>query len=482
MKLKTISLMSVLIMSGCLTRNIYVDYPISPPSHFKYQQNPPIGVGYNAVYQFDWWSKWGDSNLSTLINTALLNNLDYKQLLSRIKESRDLIRIRTTQAWPLIGLSAQSGRQKILLPQKSEYFARQQGLGIKWEMDLFGVKKSNERSAFEKYLSLNSQKRASQLLLSTEVAKTYIRLLSLVNKKRIVLDMVSWQKKAVVFSQKLWSMGLLDLVSKNKVLNAYKKIEDKKYEVVKAINLYTIKLAILLGKNPEDFSFDSDNFNYVSLDSLLTKAMIPRSPLPIDVLNKRWDVAVQYHLLRSAMHELGAAHASLYPQITFGYDINKQKVELFGQNISGSIYNLGFSLSFPFFSEPLRGMVQAKRDAVKRQEEKYKDTIIRALAEIERYYIETQTSTKEMKLQREIFSNAAENTTKLTEEYRSGEVNYIQLAQAKGEELREESFLEDTKEQQLDTITELYKSMGGYWTVEPATAPKINGDPALRKS
>ncbi|CUT17772.1 TolC family protein [Candidatus Ichthyocystis sparus] len=482
MKLKTISLISLLVMSGCLTRNVYVDYPVSPPLQFKYQQNPRIAIGSKAVYQFDWWKKWGDTNLSNLINTALSNNLDYRQLLSRIKESRDLLRIRATQSWPLIGVNAQSGRQKIMLPQPSEYFARQQGFGIKWEMDLFGAKKSNERSAYEKYLSLTNQKRVSQLLLSTEIAKTYVHLLSLFNKDKIILEMINWQKKAALFSEKLWHMGLLDLVDKNKIFSSYINLETKKYEIIKAINIYTIKLAVLLGKNPEDFIFDSSNFDHISLDDLLAKAPIPRSPLPIDVLNKRWDVAVQYHILKSAMHELGAAQASLYPQITFGYDINEQKVELFGQNISGSIYNLGFSLSIPFFAEPLKGMVQAKRDAVKRQEEKYKDTIIRALSEIERYYVEIQTSTREKQLQTISFRNTAKNTMKLNEEYESGEANYLQLAQAKGEELKEKTSLEDTKEQQLDNTIELYKSMGGYWTVESATTPKTAGDPALRKS
>lgn len=481
MKSKNFFIVAVLITSGCLRRDMYIDYPILPPSHFSHQENVDIPEGTTLVYRSDWWTFWDDPRLSDLINKALDGNPDYRQLLSRIKESRDLMGIRSSQSWPNIGASAQVGRQKILFPKDIEYFGVQQGFGIKWEMDLFGVKKSQELSAYEKYLSLNSSKHASKLLLSTEVAKTYIHIMSLLYREKIISEMIEWQNKALSFSEKLWAIGFLDLENRNTIASAYKNLEIKKSEIRKAIELYTMKLAILLGKLPEKFEFNHEGEFYI--DSIIRKAPIPTAPLPIDVLNRRWDVAVQYHILKSAMHDVGAAQASLYPQLMFAYDINEQRINISGNSLSGPIYNLGFSLSIPFFSETLRRQVSAKKDAVERHKEKYRDTIIKALADVERAYIELHASMLAAQKQESISSMAQESYNKLEKEHYLGNIDYLTLAKQKINELKEKASLQERKEEQLENIISLYKSMGGHWTRQKTENKDSNNpnDPAPSK-
>ncbi len=120
-----------------------------------------------------WWEAFGDPVLDRLIARAEVRNLDLRIADARLQEARALRSGATAELWPEVDGSAAVSVSRSKRPDaKPRDF--QLGLNVSWVPDLFGRVRSEARASEADERSLRADREAVQLLLTAEVAETYV--------------------------------------------------------------------------------------------------------------------------------------------------------------------------------------------------------------------------------------------------------------------------------------------------------------------
>ena len=137
-----------------------------------------------------WWTTFQDPLLSSLVERAVVVNLDLRQATLRIAEARAVRDVAASQHWPSLSANGAYTRQRLSektatgsfltkapgLPNPADQF--QYGFDASWEIDLFGrVRRSVEAADADTQASVED---SSDVLVTLfgDVARNYIELRS----------------------------------------------------------------------------------------------------------------------------------------------------------------------------------------------------------------------------------------------------------------------------------------------------------------
>jgi multidrug efflux system outer membrane protein len=197
--------------------------------------------------------------------------------------------------------------------------------------------------------------------------------------------------------------------------------------------------------------------------------------VPAALLERRPDVRAAEARVVSANAQVGAAFAALFPQLTFNASGGVESSSLASLFTSGAI-TFGVGLMVAWLAPLLggaelvhawRGQQAGWRAAVA----EYRRAVLVALGDVANALVTIRTL-REQRAQLEDSVRASAETVKLSSDrYRAGVSSYLDVVQAEQNEFAAELQLAQTIGAQFAATAQLYRALGGGWSVPSSRPP-----------
>ena len=193
--------------------------------------------------------------------------------------------------------------------------------------------------------------------------------------------------------------------------------------------------------------------------------------MPLDLLERRPDIAAVERQVAAANAGIGVAKAAFFPRVMINLSAGTEDTGLSLFNFRNSIWTLGPSITLPIFDAGLRAADLARADAAYLEmAARYRATVLSAYQEVEDALSNLRWLAKE---QQSLFiaSNAAQKVLNISLTlYRDGATNYLDVVIAQTTLLEAQRAVLAIRTRRLEADVALIVALGGGWSV-PNTAP-----------
>lgn len=437
---------------------------------------PAEGVDCAEQSLAQWWTIFNDPRLTSLVERAMLANLDLRMAESRIRQARASMGIAGADLGPTVNTAASLTRSRSpVSTSRSEAVTGnfyQMGFDAGWELDLFGgVRRGIEAAGAD--LEAASESRHDLLVsLSAEVANDYLSLRSLQQRVAIARQNLEVQNKSTELTRQRFEAGFaskLDVV-RAEALAATTAGQIPLLEAQVRQTIYS--LSLLLGGEPSALLAELSP----DADLPAATATVPLG-LPSELLLRRPDIRVAEAKIHAATARIGVAKSDLFPKLTISGALGLQNTTLSSTlNRAGTAWSIGPALNWPLFDMGrTRANIELKKAVQEEELLAYQQTVLNALREVESALI---ASTKEdehrQAMARAVAANrsAAELATAL---YTAGQSDYLAVLDAQRSLYAAEDTLAQSNRTVATNLVALYKALGGGWNAEEAATPDGSG-------
>ena len=458
MRLRACWIGLALAVTGCTLTPDYERPGLDVPP--EYVRPAPTG---ESIANLDWWELFRDEQLQELIRIALEENKDLGIALARIFEARYRLTVVRAEQFPFLDVFGGAGRGKSsqhVLPGGNTRDTYSASAGLSFELDLWGEFRRGTEAAEADLLGTEAGYRNVTISLVANVASFYLLLRDLDARLAISKRTTSGRRGSLEIIQARFDKGTVAQLDVDQaqveLAIAEAAVSSFERQIVQTENA----LRILLGRNPGPIA------RGLRLDQQVFLPEVPPG-LPSELLRRRPDVvAVEEQLIRETAL-VGVAEALRYPSISLTGSVGAVSDELANIDTGdASTWNIGADIFAPIFnSGQLKAQAEAQRARTEQALLSYEATLQQAFREVEDALVAVRTFREEHAArQRQVV--AARNAARLSRaRYDGGVVDYLEVLDSErtlfGSELDESA----TLQQSLSAIVQLYKALGGGWSV-----------------
>ncbi len=457
---RSVAAACAVLLTGCATHVPQVLSPQLVPQSFVGQD----ASGDQVWPQPDWWQQFASPELSAFIGKAQADNRDLAVAAARVTEARAQTVIQRAALFPQFNLQAQAQRagptrgQSISLTNSPAGNSFGLTLGASYEVDVWGLARSNLRAADETLKATRFAQQAVALTLTADVANTYFSVLAL--RKRIAIaneDIVAIRDilKTIELRVATGKSSHLDLAQERAQVESVEaqlpQLEEQELEA-------RVALAVLLGQTPETLEVRT-----ISLEAIRLPLVNPG--IPSDLLLRRPDVAQTEANLASAHANLDAARAAFLPQFALsgsdGFASAAIGALLHGPSVA---WDYGGSLLQTVFDGGK--LIGQRKLAAGTQQEliaSYENAVLNAYADVETALGQVKNSSLAQEhLGHEV--DAAREAFQISQlQYRQGTTDLLTVLQSQQTLFSAEDQLAQITLARMQAVIHLYEALGGGW-------------------
>ena len=417
-----------------------------------------------------WWTTLNDPELSSLIDRAVLGNLDLKKALARVREARARRGMAKADLFPTLdatGSATWSRSSKDTGTGKtSDLYAASFDAG--WELDIFGgVRRSLEAAGADLQASQEDLRDVLVSLLA-EVALNYVEARTF--QARLAFAETNLEAQNETYQLTLWryQAGLSDELA---VQQARYNLESTRSQIPtlrtgleEAMN----RIAVLLGEQPGKVHGELEKRESIPVIPLKVAVGVPA-----DVLRRRPDIRRAESQLAAQTARVGVATADLYPKFTLIGSIGLEALS-FSNPSSASSWTLsgGPKVTWAIFKAgAIRQNIEAQSALQEQYLTAYEAAVLSALEEVENALV----AYAEEQLRRQSLSEAIQAAQKAAElaqhKYQAGLTDFSNVLDAERSLLSFQDQLAQSDGTVTSNLVRLYKALGGGWT---SLAPNDN--------
>lgn len=444
----------------------------------KYQrpqvQTPTVYRGDTATQpdpqslaDLKWFELFKDEKLQDLIRDALTNNYDLREAVARIDAARANLGIVRSEQFPTVVASGdvvnqrQSRSSAFDLPEPVK---RDRSFGsillnlLSFELDIWGRLRKQTAAARADLLATEEARRAVITTLISDVATSYFSLRELDFELDISRRTLTSREESLRLIKLRQQRGVVTMLE---VRQAEELVYDAT-EVIPALEQAIQQtenfLSFLTGRNPSAIERGL---------GLTEHPMPPTVPagLPSDLIERRPDIRSAENSLIAANARIGVAKAAFFPRISLtaflGYE-SGQLTSLFSG--SRNVWTLAGQVTQPIFTGGrLKSNVrftQAQRDFLLID---YQKTIQGAFREVSDSLIAVRKA-REIRTQRQLLVDTLRDRSRLSYlRYTGGVATLLDALDADRELFDAERSLAQSRRDELLSVVQLYKALGGGW-------------------
>ena len=460
------SITALLIVSLCpailLGQKVYQRPQVPVPQNLdRYATTPQTDP--QTIADVKWFEIFQDEKLQAMVREALIYNYDLRIAVTRVDAARANLGIVRSDQYPQIGATADYSAQGIKRTDGGT------GGGFRsfgsvllnlfnFELDIFGRKRKATRAAKADLLASEEAQRAVITGIISEVATSYYNLRGLDFELEIAKRTLTSREESLRIIKLRQERGVSNLLelrqAEELVYNATEVIPD----VEQAIEQQENFISVLIGKNPQEIERGR---------SLTEQPMPPTVPegLPSALIERRPDIRAAEQSLIAANARVDIAKKAYFPTISltgfFGYQSSQLSNIL---SPAGWIGSIGPQLAQPIFTagriKSTIRLTQAEREFLLIT---YERTIQNAFREVSDALIGYR-KVREVREQREILVTTLRDRARLAYlRYNGGVANLLEALDADRELFDAERSLAQARRDELLTIVDLYKALGGGW-------------------
>jgi len=415
-----------------------------------------------------WWQSFNDPALDRLIELAVSNNLDVQIAAARIDEFAARVGLARSAGLPQVGYGVGATRNWLsreIAPGSTPGIDRtsdafEAALNLSWELDLWGRIRQSRVAAQGEFEASIEQRNALVLSLVSNVAQSYIQLLSLDAQLKVARNRVNARQETLDLFMLQLEEGVLSELEVAQVRSEFERTRAAIPALEREIATLENALSVLLGRPP----------GVIERGRTLQTLNAPSLPggLPSDLLVQRPDIRAAERQLVSANARIGVAMAERFPRISLTGLLGQASDDL--SNLTSSSANFGqvnAGLIGPIFAG---GAINAQIEAAKASEQaaalNYEAVVLTALREAEDALVIRATTFEEAEAQQRRLT-ALEDYLKFAEmRYDNGYSSYLAVLDAERTLFDAELLTLQVRAAALASVIGIYKAFGGGWVTE----------------
>lgn len=412
-----------------------------------------------------WWEVFDDPALVALVNEALKNNYDLKTAAARVEEARAAAGISRSALLPQIGVGVgynKQGTSELSDPANTAtgdtYRNYDASAALSWELDMFGRLRRQDEAAVANWIGSEQGRRSVLITLVGDVASNYFLLRELDLELEIAKRTLQSNIAQVNFYRDRLQGGIsnrleVDQAEANRRATAAR-IPDIQRRIVFQENL----LNFLIGKAPGTIARGK---------SLLEQQLPPQIPagLPLQLLERRPDVAQAEQQLVAANANIGAAKALFFPSISITGNSGRLSNDFDDLGDSDAeIWNLSANITQPIFQG---GRILSNYEASKAR---FDQALAQYQKAVQNSFRETSNaltairSLRESRIEVEQGVEALRDAAILSRDrYEGGLATYLEILIADQQLFAAELQLAQLRGSEFTALVDFYRALGGGW-------------------
>ncbi len=423
-----------------------------------------------------WKQFFGDKYLASLIDTALKNNQELFITLQEIEIAKNEVRSRHGAILPRVEAGGGIGVDKVgrytsqgagdasteIKPGQEvpEWLPDYRiGAVATWEVDVWKKLRTAKKAAVARYLSSIEGRNFVITNLIAEVANAYYELLALDNQLQIVKQTIQLQQNALAIVRVQKQAAAATELAVKKFEAEVLGSQSLEYDILQKITAKENEVNFLLGRYPQPIQRDTTNF-------LSMLPMQITAGIPSQLLRNRPDIKQAELQLQAAKLDVNVAKAEFYPSFNIAAGLGFQAFS------PKYLYNFPQSLLFNIAGEVAGPLIN--KNAIKAEYYSANAKQIQAVYNYERTilngYIEVSTELSNIKNQQHIYDFKSKEVETLIASinisnalFKNARADYLEVLLTQRDALASKLELIETKLRQFNSVTNIYKALGGGW-------------------
>ena len=429
-----------------------------------------------SIVNIKWNQFFTDKQLISLIDTALKNNLDVLTTLQEIEIAKNKIKFANGKFLPSITVGTSLSVEKVgrytsqgagdastdiipgngvpdLLPNLSF------GFQASWEADIWGKLKSTQKATALRYLSSEEGKKLVITNLIAEISNSYYELVAQKNQLEVVKQAIALQQKQLEIVKVQLETGVVTSLAVKQFEAQLYNTQNTEYNILQNIVETENKINLFLGRYPQKINVDL-NASSQKLPFLI------ESGIPSQLLNNRPDIKQAELELQASNFDVKAARAEFYPSFnmgaTLGFSAFKPSYLL--RTPESMMYSLVNEITGPVVNKSAIKAAFNTANALQIEAlYTYQKTIINGYMDVSNQLSNFQNLDKAYELKNNETSTLKEAVEISTDLFKYGKATYLEVLTAQKDALAAQLELIDFKKQQLQSLANVYKALGGGW-------------------
>ncbi len=463
------AVMSILLVGASFTTAIgqknLGPAPVRTPDHFR-GINPTAIDDQHSIGDLKWFEVFKDPELQNLIKTAIVQNYDLRAAVVRINAARANVGLARSEQFPQFEASSdlttiRSSKNAQFVPAgqggKSRSFGSVFLNLLSFELDVWGRLRDQTKAARAELRASEADRKAVQTIVVSDVATGYFSLLELDNELEIAKRTLASRLESLTLIRVREQNGVATLLevreAEQLVYQASKTIPDTQRLIERTEN----QIRFLLGDNPGP----------ITRGRLTEQQELPAVPagLPSSLLERRPDIRAAEESLAAQKALVSAARKAYFPRISLTGILGFQSNQLSNLFTGPS----GAWTFLPQIAQPIftGGRLKSNVKSARAQQElalvQYQATIQNAFREVSDSLVEYQ-KVREIRAQQEQLVTTLRDRSQLAyARYQGGVDTLLNALDADRDLFDAELSLAQTKRNELLSLVQLYKALGGGW-------------------
>lgn len=400
----------------------------------------------------NWWKKFNDPALVSLIDEGFRTNLDLKIAESVLRQARAQRNVAAGPLYPSF-----TGVGSYLRGVPNEYEA---GLDAVWELDIFGGTRRNVESANATIVAQQENLHDVRVTLSAEIALDYIELRSYQEQIAIARANLDSEERTARLTRERLAAGFVSALD---VANAEAEVAttEATIPVLETSARQTIyALSLLLSRPPGDLVEEFSKPGPMPL----TPPEVPIG-LPSDLVRRRPDIREAEAQLHAATAQIGVAEANYFPQFSLtgsaGYESDLARALFAGPS---RFWQVGPTMTWNIFQGgALTANVKVQRELTTQAYLTYRKTVLTALEEVENELVAFANEWNHRQSLNEAVVQNRKAVDLSNQLYAQGTIDFLTVLDAERSLYASETALSQSKESISTDLVSLYKALGGGW-------------------
>jgi outer membrane protein, multidrug efflux system len=424
----------------------------------------------SSIADIEWKQFFTDPELQSLIEKGLKYNHDLIIAIRRIDIAQQQLKQSKLLQAPTVGVNTTG---QIIRPSdnslnglstknflgKSYVENYSLSFNISWEADIWGKIRAQKEVVLTEYLRTNEAARAVQTQLVADIAQGFFNLLMLDKQLEIAKRNLVLNDSFLVATRLLKDAGLGNALSVQQAESRKQFTALLIPQLEQDIALQENALQVLTGQLPGS----------INRTASLNQFNVPgnfSTGVPAALVSRRPDVHAAELSLHIANSQVGITQANMYPVLTLtaGAGLESFKASNWF-NIPGSLFGLAAgTIAQPIFRKhELRTAYETAKLERDQAVTRFRQLVLQAVTEVSNALVQAEKLKEQHVIasaQVDTLQHAVANAKLL---FRSDMANYLEVITAQGDALQSELNLALIRRQELGSMVELYRSLGGGW-------------------